>query len=220
MHDRVAVLTGQLPARFQTSGIDLSAIKIPAEIPVALPSAYLANRPDLRAARATVAAQNAALGIAVAHLYPDLTLTANGGYASETLNALFEPSAGLWSLAGNLLAPLYDGGVLHARKRAAQAELAADLAAYRVAVLNAFGEAADALHATQNDEAALVSAQAAASTAMQAYQLAEQQFALGAADYTTVLAAQTTANQQALDLVQTRTTLLLDVARLQSAMAQ
>jgi NodT family efflux transporter outer membrane factor (OMF) lipoprotein len=215
MHDRIAVLTGQLPAQFQTSGIDLAAISIPTRIPITLPSSYLANRPDLRAARANVAAQNASLGIAVAHLYPDLTLSASGGYASETLSTLFEPGSGLWSLAGNLLAPLYDGGILHARKRAAQAELAA----YRGAVLSAFGEVADALQATQNDQTALLRAQAASSTATQAYQLAEQQFALGAADYTTVLTAQTTASQQALNLVQSRTRLLLDIARLQSAMA-
>jgi NodT family efflux transporter outer membrane factor (OMF) lipoprotein len=219
MHDRIAVLTGQLPAQFQTSGIDLAAISIPTRIPITLPSSYLANRPDLRAARANVAAQNASLGIAVAHLYPDLTLSASGGYASETLSTLFEPGSGLWSLAGNLLAPLYDGGILHARKRAAQAELAASLAAYRGAVLSAFGEVADALQATQNDQTALLRAQAASSTATQAYQLAEQQFALGAADYTTVLTAQTTASQQALNLVQSRTRLLLDIARLQSAMA-
>jgi NodT family efflux transporter outer membrane factor (OMF) lipoprotein len=218
--DRIAVLTGQLPAQLQMAGVDLAAIHIPAEIPVTLPSDYLENRPDLLAARANVAAQNASLGVAVAHLYPDLTLSASGGYASETLNTLFEPGSGLWSLAGNLLAPLYDGGVLHARKRAAQAELAAALAAYRGAVLNAFGEVADALQAIQNDTAALQHAQAASSTARQAYQLAQQQFALGAADYTTVLTAQTTAIQQALNLVQTRTSLLLDIARLQSAMAQ
>jgi NodT family efflux transporter outer membrane factor (OMF) lipoprotein len=219
MQDRVAVLTGEMPSASAGSAIDLSSIQIPAVIPVTLPSAFLANRPDLRAARATVAAQNASLGLAVAHLYPDLTLSADGGYASQTLNTLFEPGAGLWTLAANLLQPLYDGGVLHARKRAAQFELAASLAAYRAAVLNAFGEAADTLQATQNDQTALTRAQAADSTATQAYRLAEQQFSLGAADYTTVLAAQTTASQQALNLVQTRTTLLLDIARLQSAMS-
>jgi NodT family efflux transporter outer membrane factor (OMF) lipoprotein len=147
LRDRLAVLTGQLPAQLQNNQSGLAAITIPANVPVALPSAYLANRPDLRAARALVAAQNAALGIAVAHLYPDLTLSANGGYAAQTLNTLFEPGSGLWALAGNILQPLYDGGVLHARKQAAQAELAAESFAYHAAVLNAFGEAADILQA-------------------------------------------------------------------------
>jgi NodT family efflux transporter outer membrane factor (OMF) lipoprotein len=219
MHDRAAVLTGQLPANLPPSGIALAGLNVPGALPLTLPSAYLADRPDLRAARATVAAQHAALGIAIAHLYPDLTLSANGGYASEAVNTLFQTDAGLWTLAANLLEPLYDGGELHARRQAAQAQLAAALAGYRGAVLNAFGEAADALQAVQNDESALAKAQAAADTAGQAYQLAAQQYALGAIDYTTVLTAQTAASRQALILVQTRTTLLLDVARLESAMA-
>jgi outer membrane protein TolC len=188
-------------------------------VPVSLPSAYLENRPDLRAARAQVAAQNASLGIAIAHLYPDLQLSASGGWVATTIDPLFSTSTAFWSLAGNLLAPLYDGGQLHARRQAAQAQLAEALAAYHDAVLTAFGQAADALQAVQNDETALASAQDAADTAIATYKLAGQQFALGAVDYTTVLTAQATAAQQALILIQTKTTLLLDIARLQAAMA-
>jgi NodT family efflux transporter outer membrane factor (OMF) lipoprotein len=218
--DRLAILTGFLPADFAGSRLGLNDLSIPDDIPIAMPSAYLASRPDIRAARAQVAAQNAALGVAVAHLYPDLTLSASGGYAAETLNTLFEPGAAFWTIAANLLQPLYDGGVLHARKQAAQAQLAAALDAYHGAVLNAFGEAADALQAVQNDRQALASAQAAAQTADAAFKLGSQQFALGAADYTTVLNAQGTAAQQALAMVQARTNLLLDIARLESVMAQ
>jgi outer membrane protein TolC len=148
-----------------------------------------------------------------------LQLSASGGWVAETLNPLFSPETAFWSLAGDLLVPLYDGGVSHAHKAAAQAQLAEALAAYHDAVLSAFGQAADALQAVQNDETALASAQDAANTAIAAYKLADQQFSLGAVDYTTVLTAQATAAQQALVLVQTRTTLLLDVARLQAAMA-
>jgi NodT family efflux transporter outer membrane factor (OMF) lipoprotein len=219
LRDRLAILTGQLPAAFAGSGISLDALTIPPSIPLSLPSVYLADRPDLRAARAEVAAQNAALGIAVAHLYPDLTLSANGGYASESLNALFEPGAAFWTLAGNLLQPLYDGGVLHARKAQTQAQLQAALSAYHDAVLNAFGEAADAIQAVQNDRQALASATAAAQTAAAAYNLGTEQFNLGATDYTAVLNAQQVAAQQTLAMVQARTNLLLDAARLQSAIS-
>ena len=218
--DRLAILTGRLPADFSGSGVSLDGLAIPSAVPVELPTAYLASRPDIRAARAEVAAQNAALGVAVAHLYPDLSLSANGGYASETLNTLFEPGAAFWAIAANLLQPLYDGGVLHARKQAAQAQLAAALFAYHGAVLNAFGEAADALQAVQNDKMTLARAQDAAQTAIAAFRLGQAQFGLGAVDYTTVLNAQQQAAQQALNLVQARTNLLLDIARLESAMAQ
>ncbi len=217
--DRLAILTGQLPAAFAAPDISLNSLIAPSPVPISLPSAYLENRPDLRAARAEVAAQNAALGVAISHLYPDLQLSASGGWVALTLNPLFSPATAFWSLAGNLLVPLFEGGQLHARKQAAQAQLAAALAAYHDAVLNAFAEAADALQAVQNDQAALASAQDAAATANAAYNLASQQFALGAVDYTTVLTAQAAAAQQALALVQARTTLLLDIARLQAAMA-
>ncbi len=219
LRDRLAILTGRLPADFAASGITLGGLGVPAVIPVALPSAYLANRPDLRAARAQVAAQNAALGIAVAHLYPDLTLTATGGYAAETFGALFNTSSALWTLAGNLLAPLYDGGILRARRDQAQAQLQGALLAYRGAVLNAFGEAADALQAVRNDRVALARAEAAAQTANAAYQLGAAQFRFGATDYTTVLNAEEVAARQALNLAQARGNMLLDIARLRSVMA-
>jgi NodT family efflux transporter outer membrane factor (OMF) lipoprotein len=217
--DRLAILTGQLPAAFTMPDIPLDSLATPSPIPVSLPSAYLENRPDLRAARAQVAAQNAALGLAIAHLYPDVQLSASGGWVATALDPLFSTSTAFWSLAGNLLAPLYNGGQLQARKAAVQAQLAYALAAYHDAVLTAFAQAADALQAVQNDETALASAQDAAATAIAAYKLAAQQFSLGAIDYTTVLTAQASAAQAALTLVQTRTGLLLDIARLQAAMA-
>jgi NodT family efflux transporter outer membrane factor (OMF) lipoprotein len=218
--DRLAILTGQLPGDFSAPAIPLNALALPANIPVALPSSYLADRPDIRAARAEVTAQNAALGLAIAHLYPDLTLSAQGGYAAETIGSLIEPESALWTLAGNILAPLYDGGELHAKKQAAQAELAAALYAYRGTVLTAFGQAADTLQAVQNDQTTLARAHSAAQIADAAYQLASAQFRLGAVDYTTVLNAQAVASQQALILVQARTILLLDIANLQAVMAK
>jgi NodT family efflux transporter outer membrane factor (OMF) lipoprotein len=218
--DRLAILTGQLPGDFAPPGIGLQDLATPAQIPVALPTAYLADRPDLRAALAQVSAQNAALGVAVAHLYPDFTLSATGGYAAETVGSLFGTSSALWILAGNLLAPIYEGGTLHAHEKAAQAQLQAALFAYREAVLTAFGQAADALQAVQNDASALAQAQAAARTSDAAYQLAAAQFKLGALDYTTVLTSQAAAAQAALATTQARTNLLLDIANLQAVMAK
>jgi outer membrane protein TolC len=218
--DRLAILTGQLPGDFSLPPPALDAFATPDNLPILLPSAYLTNRPDLRAARATVAAQNAALGLATAKLYPDVNISATGGLASETLGTLFEPSAALWTLAGNLVAPLYEGGTLHAQRDAAQAQLAAALAAYRQAVLTAFGQAADALDATQQDSTALTRAEASAQTANAAYQLANAEYRLGATDYTTVLTAEASAAQQALNVTSARVNLLADIARLQAVMAK
>jgi len=218
--DRLAILTGTPPADFSADNLTLDGLVAPANVPVSIPSIYLQRRPDLRAALAQVAAQNADYGLAVAHLYPDFSLSATGGYAAETLSTLFGTSSALWILVANLTAPIYEGGTLHARKNAAEAQLHEAIFAYREAVLSAFGEAADALQAVQNDQTALARAQAAADTAIAAYRLGSAQFRLGAVDYTTVLNAQEVAAQQALNLDQSRTNLLLDIARLQSVMAE
>ena len=217
--DRLAVLTGKLPSDFTQANLKLSGFNLPGDVPAVLPSTYLKNRPDIQAALAQVAAQNAALGIAVAHLYPDLTLSADGGYAAETFNTMFNTTSAIWTLAGNLLAPIYNGGTLHAHKRAAQAQLAQALAAYHGAVLGAFSQAADALTAVQNSRVALQRAHEAAQTATQAYKLSAEQYALGAVDYTTVLTAQTAASQAQLSEAQAQTQLLADISTLESAMA-
>ncbi len=217
--DRLAVLTGTLPEHFADPGLTLAGLALPEGVPVELPSVYLKQRPDIRAALAQVAAQHAALGIAVAHMYPDFSLSATGGYAAETASALFNTSSAFWILAGNLLAPLYEGGTLHAHKKAAQAQLAGALDAYHGAVLGAFSQAADALAAVQNGRETLARATAAAQTADAAYRLSAAQYRLGAIDYTTVLTAQTQASQAALNETQARATLLSAIAALEAAMA-
>ena len=217
--DWLAVLTGTLPGNFTDPGLRLDELALPENVPVEVPSAYLKNRPDIRAALAQVAAQHAALGVAVAHMYPDLSLSATGGYAAETAGTLFNTTSAFWVLAGNLLAPLYEGGELRAHKQAAQAQLAGALDAYHGAVLTAFSQAADALAGVQNGKQALARAMAAAQTADAAYQLSAAQYRLGAVDYTTVLTAQTAAAQAALNETQSRAAMLSAIARLEAAMA-
>jgi NodT family efflux transporter outer membrane factor (OMF) lipoprotein len=217
--DRLAILTGRLPADFDVPALDLEHFTVPSAVPEVLPSTYLETRPDIRAALATVAAQNASLGLAVAHFYPDVSLTAQGGFAAQATNVLFQPGSIFWTLAGNLLAPLYEGGTLSAKRDQAQAQLAAALAAYHDTVLTAFGQAADALAAVQNGQDAVARALTAAETAGNAYKLAKAQFQLGAVDDTTVLTAQAQAAQAALTLAVARTNLLLAIATLEAAQA-
>lgn len=215
----LAVLTGTAPADFAAGRFRLADFARPADLPPALPSALVSGRPDIVAARALVAADHAALGQATAALYPSLTLTAQGGYASETFNTLFEPGAALWTLAGSLVAPLFDGGVLRAHVHAAQATLANALGTYRATVLTAFQQVADGLRHVEEDRAAVRQTAAAAATADAAYTLAGQQFRLGAADYNTVLTAEIAWRQAQLTAVRARTQQLLDEAALRAALA-
>jgi NodT family efflux transporter outer membrane factor (OMF) lipoprotein len=215
----LAVLTGVAPIDFNGGHFSLADFTVPAAGAVAVPSALVAGRPDIVAARALVAADHAAVGQAVAALYPGISLSAQGGYASETFNTLFEPGAALWTLAGSLLVPIFDGGVLHAHEAAARATLANALATYRMTVLTAFQQVADGLRRTEDDRDSVAQSNAAATTADDAYTLARQQFKLGAADYNTVLTAQITWRQAQLAAVQAATTQLLDQAALDAALA-
>ncbi|HET9147496.1 MAG TPA: efflux transporter outer membrane subunit [Acetobacteraceae bacterium] len=216
----LAVLAGVLPADFAAPPFRLGDFSLPAEISLSVPSRFLENRPDIRAARALVAARHAALGQAAAALYPQLSLSAQGGYASEAINTLFEPGAALWTLAGNLLTPLLDGGELRASRQAARAGLAVALDDYRNTVLTAFQQVADALRHVEEDRAATEQAREAAAAARATFRLARRQFALGGIDYNSVLTAEITWRQARLALIQARTRRLLDNAALSAAMAR
>ena len=215
----MAVDSGVAPADFRGGHYRLADFTVPRDVVPAVPSALVAGRPDIVAARALVSADHAAVGQAVAALYPSVTLSAQGGYASETFNTLFEPGAALWTLAGSLLAPVFDGGVLRAHERAAQATLANALATYRGTVLTAFQQVADGLRKVAADRESVRESDAAAATADAAYTLARQQFKLGAADYNTVLTAEIAWRQAQLAAVQAQTQQLLDDAALRAALA-
>lgn len=214
----LAVLTGTPPAAFKLPAFRIADFAGP-RLPPALPSALVAGRPDIVAAWALVAADHATLGQTVAALYPSLSLTAEGGYASETFNSLFQPGAALWTLAGSLLAPIFDGGMLRAHELGARARMADALAIYRGTVLTAFGQVADALRATEQDHVAVAASNAAAATADAAFHLARDQFTLGAADYNTVLSAEIAWRQAQLAAVAARTTAALNRSALAAALA-
>jgi outer membrane protein TolC len=104
---------------------------LPQDIPLAFPSALVRARPDIRAAEARLHVANAAVGVATADLYPRVTLSA--AIAAEGLTA--GPAGAAWSLVGGLAAPIFHGGELSARKRAAQNAHLAAFSDYQQTVL-------------------------------------------------------------------------------------
>jgi NodT family efflux transporter outer membrane factor (OMF) lipoprotein len=127
----LAVLVGKSPATWVAPDFDLGKMILPQDIPLAFPSDLVRARPDIRAAEARLHAASAAVGIATADLYPRFTLSA--GIAAEGL--LSGPSAAAWSFVGGIAAPIFHGGALSARKRAAQDDYQAALGDYQQTVL-------------------------------------------------------------------------------------
>jgi NodT family efflux transporter outer membrane factor (OMF) lipoprotein len=143
--DQIAALTGRFPSEADVVELSLSDLILPVDLPISLPSRLVAQRPDVQAAEANMHAANALVGVAIANRLPNIALTANGGGAATALGALFSNGNAFWALSGTVTQPIFDGGALKHKQRAAQAVLDQADAQYRSAVLTAFQNVADAL---------------------------------------------------------------------------
>ncbi len=186
---QLAVLAGRLPSLAALPEFELDALTLPPDIPLSVPSSLVHQRPDILAAEALLHQASAEVGVATANLYPQITLTGSFGGQSVKLADLFAGPS-IWSVGAGLLQPLFRGGALTAKRRAAIDAYDQAAAQYRQTVLLAFQNVADTLRAL-DDDARLLQAQANAETAArESLALAERQFQLGAVSYLTLLNAQ------------------------------
>lgn len=114
-------------------------------VPLGLPAELLDRRPDLRQSELRLASATYGVGVAIADLYPSLSLTASGGTASDTLNNLISSETLVYNLVANLVGPLFTGGQRRAAVDAAQARTEQAAGSYAGAVLQALREVEDAL---------------------------------------------------------------------------
>ncbi|HEX5378359.1 MAG TPA: efflux transporter outer membrane subunit [Phenylobacterium sp.] len=152
---QLALLVGRSPADWTAPDFNLASFKPPAQVPVAVPSALVRQRPDILAAEAQLHAATARIGVATADLYPNIRLTA--GLTQQAIDPanLFRYDSTGWNLGAGLTAPLLNGGTLKANRRAAEAEARAALARYQGTVLRALVQVADVLTALAEDDRAI-----------------------------------------------------------------
>jgi NodT family efflux transporter outer membrane factor (OMF) lipoprotein len=186
----LAVLAGRAPGEWQPPQFSMSDLKMPKQLPLSLPSELAHRRPDVLAAEAQLHAATAAVGIATANLYPQITLTATGGWQSLTSQTLFARSNTAWSLISGLTAPLFDGGTLRAQQRAALDELTASASRYQEIVLESFGQVADVLDALTHDGQLLAAQSNALASATSNVELARESYSAGNTDILQVIDAQ------------------------------
>lgn len=175
----------------------------PPPIPPGLPSELLERRPDIGQAERQVAAANAAIGVAIAAYFPNLTLSSLDGYESFSFqNWISKPSL-FWSLGANVAETIIDGGLRIAQTAAARASYYQSVAVYRQTVLAAFQNVEDNLAATRILQKEQIVQQQAVLANQKALQLAFQDYQAGVTAYTTVIVAQTntlTAQRSAIDI--------------------
>jgi NodT family efflux transporter outer membrane factor (OMF) lipoprotein len=197
----LAVLTGQFPKNATPVTLTLADLTLPQELPVSLPSSLVEQRPDVRAEAAALRAANAKIGVATANMLPQFTLTGTFGDEALTAAKLINPAANAWSITGGIAQPLFQGGTLRARRRAAVAAYDQAFAHYRLVVLQAFQNVADTLTALHNDAQALEAQRDALEAARASLELIQRQYQIGTTDYVSLLTAQQTYQQARLAVV-------------------
>ena len=202
-----------MPEEFELSGLQL-----PQELPVSLPSQLVAQRPDVRQAEENLHAASAQIGIAVANRLPNLTLSADAGSMALAASQMLAGGTGFWTLAGGVTQPIFQGGALLHKERAARAAYIQAAEQYRGTVLTAFQNVADTLNALEQDANALNAAAAAKDAASVTLDLARQQWRSGYVNYLAVLSAEQAYEQAVINFVQAQANRYADTAALFEAL--
>jgi NodT family efflux transporter outer membrane factor (OMF) lipoprotein len=216
--DLLAVLSGGFPNQDLPEKFELSSLQLPQELPVSLPSQLVEQRPDVRQAEENLHSTSAQIGIAVANRLPAFALTADAGSMAVVLGHLFAGGTGFWDVGASVAQPIFEGGTLLHRERAAKAAYTQASEQYRSAVLTAFQNVADTLNALQQDADALKAAAAAKDAAAVTLDLARKQFQSGYVNYLALLSAEQTYQQAVISLAQAQANRYADSAALLQAL--
>lgn len=215
--DLLRLLVGNLPNR-EDKTFELDALQLPSDIPVTLPANLIRQRPDIRAAEAQLHSANAQIGVAIAAMLPQLSVTgAYGGNATE-VSQMFSSGGPFWNIYGDVTQPLFQGGTLLHQKRATSAAAQQALALYRSTVLTAYQNVADALHAVVTDADTLAADVDAESSAKVTYDLTHRQLEAGGITYLAVLSAEAAYQQTVLTRIQAQATRYGDTVALFEAL--
>jgi NodT family efflux transporter outer membrane factor (OMF) lipoprotein len=185
----IAVLVGVAPSEFSIAARK-ELPRLP-DIPLALPSQLLERRPDIASAERKMIAANADIGVAQAAWYPDLSLSASGGYNGSSYADWISVPNRVWSIGPQLALTLFDGGARSAQVESAQASYQQTVAQYRQTVLDSFREVEDALVQLRVFEQEAQVQQDAVNSAREALQLLTNQYQAGTIDYNSVVSVQT-----------------------------
>lgn len=187
----LAVLAGKSPSDAVLEVPMLTGV--PPTVPAGLPSSLLERRPDIKRAVDAMKAANARIGVARTGYFPEISLSAMGGFVSGDLKDLFNWSSRTWAIgpmAGTILTqPIFEGGRIAAARAQTDADFNASVAQYRAAVLQAFREVEDQLSATSAAVERRAYAQTGLDAATRAEEIAQKRFDAGYSSHLELLDA-------------------------------
>jgi len=216
--DLLRALTGHLPSDDLGVDFDLATLKLPADLPVSLPSKLVEQRPDVREYEALLHQASAQIGVATANMLPQFNITAQYGSFATSAASLLSPGTTVWNAAAGVTQPLFEGGTLLHKRRAAIAAYDQAAAQYRYTVLTAFQNVADSLRALQSDADALKAQLAAERSAANSFEISSNQYRVGGITYLSLLNAQNSYQQTRINLIQAMASRYADTAALFQAL--
>jgi multidrug efflux system outer membrane protein len=216
--DLLSILLGNNPGPITPRGKELVEQPHAPEVPAGLPSALLERRPDIRQAEELLVAANARIGVARAAYFPDISLTAAPGFLSNQFTSLFNGSAGMWTFAGTITQPIFQGGALKAGVRLSQAQQQEALLTYQQTIQGAFRNVSDSLIAYQQDQEYRAQEEQLARAAEDAARLSGQRYQAGTTSYLEVLTNETNFLSADLGLAQAHLNELLALVQIYKAL--
>jgi NodT family efflux transporter outer membrane factor (OMF) lipoprotein len=217
--DLLTALIGRFPSQEPSEKFELASLQLPQELPVSLPSKLVEQRPDVQSAAAQLHSASASIGVAVAAILPNFTLTPSAGLASNQFDQLFmTPGTAFWTLIGTVTQTVFDAGTLLHKKRAADAAFDQAAEMYRSTVIAALQNVADSLHMVVSDADTLKATYAAERAAFKSLEITRAQLRLGAIGYLGLLQAENTYDTALLALVQAQAARYADAAALFQAL--
>jgi outer membrane protein, multidrug efflux system len=184
----IAALTGNPASTFTVPVAPLRAV--PPPVPLGLPSDLLERRPDIATAERAMADENALVGVARTAFYPQFSISGSGGFQSTSLGSLISAPSAFWSLGGDLLQPIFNGGRNRANLAATQAAYQESVANYRQSALTAFQQVEDSLSGLDSLSHAAETQNAAVADAHRALDIANDRYVGGLTTFLDVITAQ------------------------------
>jgi NodT family efflux transporter outer membrane factor (OMF) lipoprotein len=216
--DLLSVLAGGFPDQDLPEKFELSNLQLPQELPVSIPSKLVEQRPDVHQAEENLHSASALIGVARANRLPSFNLTGDIGSMALAFGNIFSAGNGFRDVGASVTQPIFDGGTLKHRERAARAAYVQADEHYRSAVLTAFQNVADTLNALQQDAEGLKAAAAARDAAAVTLDLAKTQFQAGYVNYLGLLSAEQAYQQAVITLAQAQGNRYADTAALFQAL--
>lgn len=197
----ISILLGNNPGSVERGRVLTQQPHAPV-VPAGLPSSLLERRPDIQQAEQQLVAYNAQIGVAQGAYFPDISLTATGGYQSAALSKLFSGPSGLWDIVGTLTQPIFTAGRIRAGVKFAKAQQQEALHFYRKTIQQAFREVSDALVAYRKNQEFRTQQEMLTQSAKDAARLSELRYKGGTSSYLEVLDSNTRYYSAQLELAQ------------------